>query len=539
MQNKIKITYLQEKNFKTEQIEKELEIFTEPEHTILEISLQNRIPHHHACGGNGKCSTCRVMIIKGEENLYPPNKIEMNLAKKKGFGPKIRLACQTKVKGDIKIKRLVREELEEEIVISNQNSGKEMSLAILFSDIRNFTGFTEKHLAYDVVFILNYYYKKIGDAILNHEGYIDKFIGDGILAIFGINQKDNQKKCMNAYLAALEMLKNLEEFNEYLKQNFNEKFKIGIGLHFGNVIYGDIGHPEKKQITVIGDAVNFASKLEKFTKKVKEPILATEEFITVLNSDNIDKKKFRIKIPGKVGEYIVYSITSKEKTYPSLRNLIKQNLTKTIAPNVLRLVFHDVMSGGSITHHFNNEEDLEWELKKEENKNLESSVKFIKKIKNLIKDEPYSYRDILYLSGAVAIEITGGPYINIVVPAYTDKIFLEAGIPNQEEDFDSYYKKFQKIGLNKKEITVLMGAHTLGKAERPFTETLFTFDNSYFKRLYLNQKESEQLHPLFKTDWELLKDEECKKYIELYAIDQDQFFEDFKNAYLKMISVAF
>ncbi|MFN3604963.1 MAG: peroxidase family protein [Leptonema sp. (in: bacteria)] len=538
MRDSIEVIYIQEKNLEKNQIVDELKINTEPNQTILEISLKNKIPHHHACGGNGKCSTCRILVIKGEENLTEPNELELNLIKKKGLGSKIRLACQTKVLGNIKIKRLVRGSIEEEIAISYNHTGKEVPLAVLFSDIRNFTSFTERHFAYDVVFILNYFYKKMGDAILHHNGYIDKFIGDGILGVFGIDQKDNQKKCQDAYHAALDMLKHLDEFNQFLKRNFKEEFKIGIGLHFGNVILGDMGHPEKKQITVIGDVVNFTSKLEKMTKKIKVPILATEDFIQMLGNDKLDKKKYQVQITGKTGKYTVYSLASTEKTYTSLRNLIKEHLTKSIAPNLLRLVFHDIMSGGSLTKNLSDEDALEWELKKEENKNLELSVKFIKKIKQIISEEPYSYRDIVYLAGAVAVEITGGPYINVIVPSYSDKTFFEAGIPTIEEGFDSFYKKFQKIGCNKRDMIALMGAHTLGKAEKPFTETPFTFDNSYFKRLYLNQKETNNLHPLFKTDWELLVDEECKKYIEIYAIDQNQFFEDFKNAYLKMLSIA-
>lgn len=538
MQDKIVLTYLQEKNIHTKKMENELKIFADRESAILEISLKNQIPHHYACGGNAKCSTCRVLVIRGEENLLPRNELEIKLFQKKGLGNKIRLACQTKVLGDVTIKRLIREDIEEELAVQYNHTGREIPLAILVSGIRNFTNFAERHFAYDVVFILNYFYKKMGDAILSHNGYIDKFIGDSILCIFGINEKDNQKKCKNAFFASLEILQKLEELNQYLKRNFNEEFKIGIALHFGNVIFGEIGHPEKKQITVIGDAINFASKLEKMTKKIHTPILATEEFVRMLNQSNIEKKSYKIRIPGKTGEFLVYSIYSYNKTYPSLRSLIKEHLAKTLAPNVLRLVFHDIMSGGSITYSFSDEEALEWELKKQENRNLEKSVQFIKKIKKMISDEPYSYRDILYLSGAVAIEITGGPYISVIVPSFSDKLFFETTIPNEHEDFITFYEKFQKIGLNKRDMTALMGAHTLGRAEKPFTEDLYTFDNSYFKRLYLKNQEIINLHPLFKTDWELLNDEESKKYVEIYAIDQNRFFEDFKNAYLKMLRIA-
>lgn len=532
---KIEIQYIEEieNNQKKDKL-----ILAEKGKTILEISLENQIPHIHACGGNAKCSTCRVMVIEGMDNLSPPSQLEIKLSQKKGFSKNIRLACQTKVFGKLKLKRLVKDTIDEEIILSNTNSGKEVSIAILFSDIRNFTSFTERHLAYDVVHILNRFYKRMGDAILNHEGFIDKFMGDGILALFGIYDKDNQKKCNNALNAAIEMIHNLKDFNQYLKTNFNEEFTIGIGLHFGTAIVGDLGHPKKMQITAIGDSVNFTSRLEKLTKSIKTKILTSEEFINVLNRPDLVEKEFKVQIRGKKGIYKVYTLKDKEDYVISLRDLLKEQMSKALAPSILRLVFHDIMSGGSITANLDNEYNLQEELNKPENSNLEQPVLFIKKIKSQLKDEPYSYRDILYLAGVVAIEITGGPYINLVIPAYSDKQFLEIGIPLPEEDFDTFYKKFQQLGLNKKEMVALMGAHTLGKENnKPFTEDPFTFNNHYYKRL-LFFKEDATLSNFLKTDKELLKDTECKEYIEQFAMDQELFFEEFKKAFNKMLLFA-
>jgi len=529
------ITYIEEIE-NNKKVDKTIE--AQPNKSILEISLGSKIPHVHACGGNAKCSTCRIMVLSGMENLSEISEKEKILAQKKGFSKNIRLACQTYVRGDVKIKRLVKDELDEEIALSNQFTGKEVSLAILFADIRNFTSFTERHLAYDVIHILNRFYKRMGDAILNHQGYIDKFMGDGILALFGINDKDSQQKCTNALNAAFEMKNNLQEINQYLRWNFNEEFQVGIGLHFGSVIVGDLGHPEKKQLTAIGDAVNFTSRLEKFTKSIKTTILISEEFAKVLNNPEILDKEYKVQIRGKTGTHKIYSLLETQKTYTSLRNLLKEKMNKTLAPSILRLVFHDVMSGGVLTAHMHDKDILQLELSKPENQGLEEAVKFIQKIKNILKEEPYSYRDILYLSGAVAVEITHGPYINLVIPSYSNKQFLEIGIPLSEEKFESFYKKFQQLGLSKKEMVALIGAHTLGKEnQKPFTEDPFKFDNSYFKRLLFYQEDS-SLSKMLYTDWELLKDQECKKYIEEFAIDENHFFEEFKNAYIKMIQFA-
>ncbi len=213
-------------------------------------------------------------------------------------------------------------------------------------------------------------------------------------------------------------------------------------------------------------------------------------------------------------------------------------MSKTIAPSILRLVFHDIMSGGSITSNMNDEYNLSLELQKKENQNLENAINFIKSIKNKIEQEPYSYRDILYLSGAVAVEITNGPYINIIVPSYSNKLFVEIGIPDSDENFNSFYKKFLQLGLNKKEMVALIGAHTLGKENnKPFTENPFEFNNEYFKRL-INYKEDPTLSKLLKSDWELLQDAECKEYVTEFALNEELFFEEFKKAYIKMIHFA-
>ncbi len=530
---KIKITYIQEFD-ENQNLLPVLEIYESPRQNLLEISLKNRIPHIHACGGKGKCSTCRVLIIKGEENLEEPNTIEKQIASKKGLGKRIRLACQTIVKGNIKIKRLVRDPVDIDIVLSSHYSGREAIVAILYIGIHNFYDLVKKHPAYDVFHFLNRFYKLVGDHSNGHM----QFYKEGVAIIFGLKDKDITKKCKDAYASAMEILNQIPQFNEYLKKNYQSELKTGMSLHLGEVIAGDSGYLERMQFLAYGESIQFASRLEKVNAIVKTQLIASEDFIKGFQNPDFIQKKLRTAIKEQGGIYNVYELLIQKRSYLSLRSLIKSQMTKTIAPIILRMVFHDVMSGGNISSSFRDEERLEWELQKAENQNLEQGAEFIKTIKRLIKEEPYSYRDILYLAGAVAVEITGGPYINVVVPSFQDKNFYEIGIPDREETFESYYKKFFQLNFTKREVVAIMGAHTLGKAEDvSFTEDLFEFTNTYYKR-FLQKGMREGLHPLFKTDWELLKDEETRSYIELYAIDEEEFFEDFKKAYLKLISFA-
>src|SRR5580698_5723537 len=109
----------------------------DPMHTLLEASLAAGIPHVHACGGNARCSTCRVMVHDGLENLSPRNAAEQTLALRKGLGETIRLACQTRAKGDCRVRRLVIDDQDADAVIaasSTRASGRELKMAILFTD---------------------------------------------------------------------------------------------------------------------------------------------------------------------------------------------------------------------------------------------------------------------------------------------------------------------------------------------------------------------------------------------------------------------
>src|SRR5476651_844583 len=99
-------------------------VFEEPDLTqsLLQISLKNRIPHMHVCGGTARCSTCRVMVLENIENCLPRNANEQRLADRKGFEPNIRLACQTCVRGPVKVRRLVLDDGDADMVIETAQS---------------------------------------------------------------------------------------------------------------------------------------------------------------------------------------------------------------------------------------------------------------------------------------------------------------------------------------------------------------------------------------------------------------------------------
>jgi adenylate cyclase len=272
--------------------------------TLLEHSQAHEIEHAQVCQGNARCSTCRVLVVDGLEHCSPRNPEEARLAEKYTFAANVRLACQCIPSGPVRIRRLIRDDVDLRL-FKGADRAREQHLAILFADIRNFTPFSERHAPYDIVHILNRYFEAMGGAILRHGGTIDKYLGDGIMALFGVDDDDNVGSCESAFSAAGEMLIRLTPFNHYLKRNFGEEFQIGIGIHFGRAVIGEIGHSEYRHRTAIGDAVNIAAHIEAATKDLGVPLLISEPMMARLELDGWRAHTLTLK--GKSGALIAYA----------------------------------------------------------------------------------------------------------------------------------------------------------------------------------------------------------------------------------------
>jgi adenylate cyclase len=247
------------------------------------------------------------LIVDGLEHCAPPNDKETRLAERLHFGPDIRLACQTTVSGDVELRRLVLDAEDLEIVGGSPRSvGEEKQLAILFADIRGFTSFAETLPPYDVVHVLNRYFHQVGQVIQRNGGCIDNYMGDGLMALFGV--EDSSGATLQAIRAGLDMLDAVERLRPYLQSIYTRSFHIGIGVHYGEVVVGAIGHDETKRVTAIGDAVNLASRIESVNKQA-----GTEFLISEATYDHVKElirvgKTIEVTLPGKSGEYTLYEV---------------------------------------------------------------------------------------------------------------------------------------------------------------------------------------------------------------------------------------
>jgi len=230
--------------------------------TLLETSRANGIAHTALCGGRGRCTTCRVIVEDGLDDLPPPSETERRTLAAVGAPPNARLACQMTPVAPITVFRVFAPDGKRSRAHASQ--GKEAQLAVLFLDMRGFTARTDGQLPYDVVFLLNRFFDEIVPPIVKAGGTIDKYMGDGLMAVF---ETDTSQASARAALDAVQGIGHaLERFNRTLTAEGAAAVAIGIGVHLGNVVIGEIGAVGRAPRTLIGDTVNTASRLEGGTK---------------------------------------------------------------------------------------------------------------------------------------------------------------------------------------------------------------------------------------------------------------------------------
>lgn len=297
-----------------------LRVDVEESQTLLNAALAAGIPHTHVCGGHARCSTCRVIVVEGLENVDPPNEEEKALAVRLGLPKEVRIACQTTVRGHVRVRRLVLDDEDVALVGSLRKAkvdltpiGEELKVAILFSDIRGFTPFAEKLLPYDVIHVLNRHFEAMGRVIAAEGGFINNYMGDGLMALFGVDGRpDAPLRAVRAALAMLEVT--TTKVAPYLMASYGRVFDIGIGIHYGEAVVGPIGSADRKTITAIGDAVNFASRIESANKDVGTRLLISEPTHEEVKNLVVVGKTARVGVKGKTGTYELFEVTGLSKT---------------------------------------------------------------------------------------------------------------------------------------------------------------------------------------------------------------------------------
>jgi adenylate cyclase len=281
--------------------------------SILSASLRAGIPHTNECRGNARCSTCRVLVLNGLELCCPRNEKEQTLAAQLHFPERVRLACQTTIRGNVAVRRLILDANDAGLTDQRKDTtthgsvGEERQIAILFVDIRNSTRFADSVPPFDVIHVLGRFYHHMDKAVIDHGGHVACYTGDGLLALFGV--ETSKCACLQAVLAGLDMLRCVkEDLQPYVKRLFRRAFRIGIGLHFGQAVVGTLGGGLQERITAIGDAVNVASRVERANKKAKTEFLVTEAALREVRDQVYVGRSIDVNLPGKTGRYTLHEI---------------------------------------------------------------------------------------------------------------------------------------------------------------------------------------------------------------------------------------
>ena len=269
-----------------------------PGTSVLEASRGARIPHASVCGGRGRCSTCRVRIRGDEARVPPPSDEEAKVLRRIGALPDVRLACQLRPLGDIGVTPLLPPTVSPRDAGRRLMHGEEREIAVLFADMRDFTSMAENRLPYDVVFVLNRYFAAMGMAIEESGGHVDKFIGDGVMALFGV-ERGIEDGCAKAVQAAQRMSERLVEMNMALAHELPRPLRVGIGIHAGPVIVGEMGYGRASTVTAIGDTVNTASRLEAMTKELGAQLAVSEPVVRHAGIDLSQYPQQRIELRGR------------------------------------------------------------------------------------------------------------------------------------------------------------------------------------------------------------------------------------------------
>ncbi len=193
--------------------------------------------------------------------------------------------------------------------------GERKDVTILFSDIRGYTTLTENLGATEVVSLLNQYFETMVEAVFNHEGTLDKFIGDALMAVFGAPLPLTENHAWMAVQSSLDMRRRLAEFNQRRLFEKQPQIHIGIGVSSGEVVSGNIGSHKRMDYTVIGDGVNLSSRLESVTKEYGCDIILSE-FTYHLCRDRIWVRELdKIRVKGKNQAVSIYQLIG-DRTSP-------------------------------------------------------------------------------------------------------------------------------------------------------------------------------------------------------------------------------
>jgi len=248
--------------------------------SVLEASRMAGVPHASSCGGRARCTLCRVRVLS-DAPLPAPAEAERRVLERLGADVQtVRLACQLRPAHDLCVWPLIPPAASAAFLQRRQQDvmPQERFAAFMFVDMRDSTRLAAAQLPFDSIFVVSRFMSAVCSAVVEAGGQPNQFLGDAVLAIFGLST-DPSTACRQALRAVPLVAAKIDELNAVLEQQLQTRIRFGIGLHCGRAVVGEIGFREHVTFTAIGDPLNVASRLEQLTKEMAcEAIISDQVF---------------------------------------------------------------------------------------------------------------------------------------------------------------------------------------------------------------------------------------------------------------------
>ena len=298
----------------------------QPSETILEAMQNAGIPHTSACGGQAYCSTCRIIVQKGIGHCSEPTTAEKVLSNRLHFPVHVRLACQTRVSGDVSIRRLVIDEEDLELVDSQFSSGGvgvEQPIGIIVASVRGATDFDEVNFPYDILYIMGRYFRSMHRTIAMYGGSIDNYMGSRLIATFRAGDSEDAKR---AIWTGLEMIESVQILNQSLQKLAYQPLEISIGIHYGPVIMVPIASSDSTQaLTPLGGAISIANTILEASKKLGAKLFVSKAAFKAVEPQLVTGRIETLGRPGKTSTLTIYEVLEMQGEAPKKANIPGQS----------------------------------------------------------------------------------------------------------------------------------------------------------------------------------------------------------------------
>jgi adenylate cyclase len=271
--------------------------------TVLSASLGEQLDHAHACGGRGRCTTCRVLVEAGDAHCPPPTAAEAEALALNGLEAPIRLACQLAPVGDVRVRVLIESHI---APCQSVPDAVEESVGVVFADLRGFTAFAEGRLPFDVCNVLNRYFDSMGVHVERNGGHILDYLGDGIMILF--RPVDTEDPLRAAARCSLDMQRASETFRRYVWKHFRGELRVGVAAHAGRAVVGALGYFRNRQLNAVGDALNVVARLESLNSELGTAVLFSAEVLDACRDFVEVGRQFELPVRGRAGAVTAYEV---------------------------------------------------------------------------------------------------------------------------------------------------------------------------------------------------------------------------------------